>query len=273
MPSPASAATSAKALDDNSKGEADAPKTTSDYKELPPSFCWPPLESNPQVFTDYLHTIGLSPKYEIGEVIGFDEELLNFVPQPLYGIIVAFERTAKGRKKKEEEKNNLVDDNNSESGGKTKDVKFFMRQSGTLDNACGIIACLHAILNNNERQLEMIRPESVLHKFQNTTESQTPTERCASLEKDAQFQTYHKTFASKGQSKAITSVQDNVRHHFVSFIVQNGYLLELDGTKKAPNVIGQCEDVLRGSISEMQRRLKNNEVTESLSMMTLQINI
>lgn len=241
--------------------------TTPEYKELPTSFSWPPLESNPQVFTDYLRTIGLSPNYEIGEVIGFDEELLNFVPQPLYGIIVAFERTFEGRKKKEEEGKMSVD-----SSSKTKDVKYFMRQSGTLDNACGIIACLHAILNNDNDALKMIQPDSVLHKFQNTTEDQTPAERCLALERDAQFQTFHKTFASKGQSKAITSNQENVKHHFVAFIVQNGFLLELDGTKKAPKVIGQCEDVLRGSIAEMQSRLQANEVTESLSMMTLQTN-
>lgn len=243
-----------------------------EYKDLPSTFCWPPLESNPQVFTDYLHTIGLSPNYGIDEVIGFDEELLNFVPRPVYGIIVAFERTAKGREKKTEEAEGKTI-KNDDHVDKTEDVKYFMRQSGTLDNACGIIACLHAILNNDEPSLNMIQPDSVLDKFQNTTEGQTPAERCAALEKDVQFQTYHKTFASKGQSKAITSNQENVKYHFVAFIVQNGYLFELDGTKKAPNPIGQCEDVLRGSIAEMQRRLQDNEVTESLSMMTLQTNI
>lgn len=43
-------------------------------------FNWPPLESNPEVFTEYLHKIGMSNKWAIGEVFGFDEELLAFLP-------------------------------------------------------------------------------------------------------------------------------------------------------------------------------------------------
>ena len=56
-----------------------------------PKFKWPPLESNPEIFTDYLHKIGLSPAYAIGEVFGFEEDLLAFLPQPVYAIIVNLE--------------------------------------------------------------------------------------------------------------------------------------------------------------------------------------
>ena len=229
-------------------------------------FHWPPLESNPQVFTDYLHQIGMSYKYEIGEVFGFDEELLAFLPQPILGIIVAFERTVP-----RDRTNRTSDD------GVT--VDFFMKQSGTLDNACGIIACIHSIFNNlsfcnkNDDDVIVI-PDSVLHKFQETTQSQSPEERCISLEKDNDFRTYHKKFAMKGQSETIVSNKDTqkVKHHFVAFVIQGGYLFELDGTRNGPHLIGQCEDVLRGTIAEMKRRLEAKEISESLSMMTLQLN-
>ena len=46
-------------------------------------FSWPPLESNPEVFTNYLQSIGLPATFSIGEVFGFDEELLAFIPQPV----------------------------------------------------------------------------------------------------------------------------------------------------------------------------------------------
>ena len=46
-------------------------------------FSWPPLESNPDVFTNYLQSIGLPATFSIGEVFGFDEELLAFIPQPV----------------------------------------------------------------------------------------------------------------------------------------------------------------------------------------------
>jgi ubiquitin carboxyl-terminal hydrolase L3 len=44
------------------------------------NFNWAALESNPEVFTEYMHKIGLSENLQIGEVFGFDEELLAFLP-------------------------------------------------------------------------------------------------------------------------------------------------------------------------------------------------
>lgn len=224
-------------------------------------FHWPPLESNPQVFTDYLHQIGMSHNYEIGEVFGFDEDLLAFLPQPIYGIIVAFERAVP------KDRTNRTSEN-----GVT--VDFFMKQSGTLDNACGIIACIHSIFNNISLCNDIVIADSVLHKFQKTAQTQSPAERCIALEKDDDFRTYHKTFAMKGQSQTIVSNKDDqkVKHHFVAFVIRDGYLFELDGTRNGPHIIGQCEDVLRGTIAEMKRRLEAKEITESLSMMTLQLN-
>ena len=42
-------------------------------------FSWPALESNPEIFTNYMYKVGLSEKWAIGEVFGFDEELLAFL--------------------------------------------------------------------------------------------------------------------------------------------------------------------------------------------------
>jgi ubiquitin carboxyl-terminal hydrolase L3 len=214
-------------------------------------FQWPPLESNPEIFTEYMHRIGLSPTCAIGEVFGFDEDLLAFLPQPIYGVIVAFER--------------IKNDRDKGSAEDVSKVQFYMDQTGSLDNACGIIACLHASLNAPVD----ILPDSVLDKFQKENATKSPAERCVSLEQNNGFKNIHKGFAMKGQSQAITSNQDNVKHHFVAFVVMDGKLIELDGTKKGPNVIGDCEDVLRGSIAEIQKRLAAGEISDQLSMMTL----
>ena len=77
----------------------------------------------------------MSPEWAIGEVFGFDEELLAFLPQPIVGVIVAVERL-----KKDEDRAKGSADN-------TGIVPFYMKQTEVLDNACGIIACLHAVLN------------------------------------------------------------------------------------------------------------------------------
>ena len=59
------------------------------------TFDWPPLESNPEVFTQYMHNVGLDNQFAIGEVFGFDEELLAFLPQPIHATIVCYERLKK----------------------------------------------------------------------------------------------------------------------------------------------------------------------------------
>ena len=43
-------------------------------------FQWPPLESNPEIFADYMHRIGLPEQWTFGEIYGFEEDLLAFVP-------------------------------------------------------------------------------------------------------------------------------------------------------------------------------------------------
>jgi ubiquitin carboxyl-terminal hydrolase L3 len=216
-------------------------------------FDWPPLESNPQVFTDYLHQIGLESTYQISEVYGFDEDLLAFLPQPTYAVIVALER---------HRQQDIV------KGDASVQVPFYMDQSGTLDNACGIIACLHAIFNAPETT--MVAADSVLDRFRQTTRHETPAERCHALETNDEFKTVHKAFALQGQSQAITSDQSKVKHHYVAFVVHDKRLLELDGTKQGPYIVSNdCSDVLRGTIAEIQQRLERGEITDQLSMMTL----
>ena len=61
--------------------------------------------SNPEIFssqTNYMHKIGLPSQqaadWAIGEVfvrLGFDEDLLAFLPQPVVGVIVNIERLKK----------------------------------------------------------------------------------------------------------------------------------------------------------------------------------
>jgi hypothetical protein len=56
------------------------PYRPEDPSEDGDDFQWPPLESNPEIFSDYLTKIGMSKEWTIGEVFGFDEDLLAFIP-------------------------------------------------------------------------------------------------------------------------------------------------------------------------------------------------
>ena len=243
-------------------------------------FDWPPLESNPDVLTEYLHQIGLSDGFAIGEVYGFDEDLLALVPQPVYAVMVALERT----------KEKQHDDGDNDPGttttaeddvvvSATQPPPFYMKQEGTLDNACGIIACLHAIYNQPSAAVDaMMAPHSVLAQFQTATADQTPHERGRALEQNQQFRTVHRAFAQQGQSAAILRDQDQVKYHYVAFVVWQGQLYELDGTRpQGPRRIESPQqpagssdiDVLRGAIAEIQKRLTAGQITERLSILTL----
>ena len=45
-----------------------------------PGMNWPPLESNPDVLSSYLLSVGLDPKWAIYECYGLDDDLINMLP-------------------------------------------------------------------------------------------------------------------------------------------------------------------------------------------------
>merc|ERR1712086_728359 len=137
----------------------------------------------PDIFTEYLHAVGMAKQWAVGEVFGFDEELLAFLPQPVVGVIVAIERLKK------------ADDTQKGSADLSSIVPYYQKQHGKLDNACGIIACLHAALNNLDQIT--LEKDSVLENFQQQ----------------------HKGHAAQGQSNMAAN-QSEVKHHFVAFVVK-----------------------------------------------------
>jgi len=189
-------------------------------------------------------------------VFGLDEELLAWVPQPCVAVIANVERLKKAEDKK------LGD-------ADLQGSHFYMKQTNVLDNACGVIACLHAIYNNQDK-IGTITENSILANHLAATKSLSPSERATALETNSSFQQAHRSVAGEGESK-IPENQSEVRHHFIAFVVDSqGRLLELDGTKVGPVVIAEsCEDVLRGAAAEIRSRLASGAISESLNLMTL----
>ena len=136
-------------------------------------FHWPPLESNPEIFDQYCQTLGLPDIWGFGEIYGFEEDLLAMVPQPVLAVIINSERL-----------NSAAD---HEKGSADTPAAFYMKQHGTLDNACGIIACIHAILNNlGEDKITL--QEGTLSSFHSACLGKTPDERATFLENFTAFQ-------------------------------------------------------------------------------------
>ena len=217
-------------------------------------FHWPPLESDPSIFTKYLYNIGLKEEWEIGECYGLDEDCLGFIPSSCIAMIVNAERLKK--------------DQDKIKGDADKKVDFYMKQSNTLDNACGIIACLHAIFNN--QGTVGVNDASVLASFWAQVQDQSPEERCTSLENFAEFKEAHKSYAMQGQSD-LAGAQDDVNHHYTAFVLTpDKQLIEFDGTKKGPLVVAENVDsVTHGTAAELQKRLREGTISDSLSVMTL----
>ena len=178
------------------------------------------------------------------------------IPQPCLAVIINSERL-----KKEDDK---------AKGSKDTKAAFYMKQSGTLDNACGIIACVHGILNNLSAEKITLIDGKTLSNFHTACLEKSPEERAAYMETFTEFQQIHATFASQGGS-AMATTQAEVKHHFTAFVVNaDGHLIELDGTKQGPHVIKEaCGDLLKDTVAEIQKRLADGEISESLSMMTL----
>lgn len=108
-----------------------------------------------------------------------------------------------------------------------------------------------------------------MKNFWDSVKDKSSQERATDLENNTGFQEVHKTYASQGQSSE-AQTQSDVKHHFVAYVISDGKLIELDGTKKGPLVVEEgTDDVLRASIKEIQRKLQDGEISETMSMMTL----
>jgi ubiquitin carboxyl-terminal hydrolase L3 len=222
--------------------------------EVKEVFNWPPLESDPEIFTSYLSKLGLSNDYKFDEVFSLDDEIVNMFQEtnPL-AVIVNYERSKVPK--------NISQD--------TISAPFFMHQNGKLDNACGVIAALHSVGNN----LDSIKlhENSILSSFFIENKNKSPEEIAINLQNNTLFQECHKEYSSQGQSN-LCSNQNEVRNHFVSFVLVNGNVVELDGVVGKPLVIEKNVDkseLLVKVIKEIKQRLANDIITESLNVMIL----
>jgi hypothetical protein len=108
-------------------------------------------------------------KVSINEVFGFDEGLLMMLPNQVAALTCM--RRMPDKKAADKER-----------GDPSTKAAFYMKQSGTLDNACGIIALIHSILNNLDADGVGLTEGSPLAQFQSDNAGKTAEERCASLE-------------------------------------------------------------------------------------------
>ena len=71
-----------------------------------------------------------------------------------------------------------------------------MKQTSELDNACGVIACLHSVYNNVSPDKITLVAGSVLDTFHSTVKDLSPADKASSLENYNDFKTEYRKVAS-----------------------------------------------------------------------------
>jgi len=181
---------------------------------------WIPLESNPKVINKYVHNLGVDSSWNFVDVYGLEPDLLAMVPRPVAALVLLFPDT----------KLDMIGDLQTDF---PTDL-YYTKQ--TIDNACGTVAIVHALANNKNQ----IKFDDSKHfkTFLELTASMSPEERARFLEQDNKMGAAHEDCALEGDTQA-PPVDEHVKYHFVAFVHFNGYLYELDGSKKAPVVHGK----------------------------------
>ncbi|KAG0180464.1 Ubiquitin carboxyl-terminal hydrolase isozyme L3 [Apophysomyces sp. BC1021] len=218
---------------------------------------WLPLEANPEVWNKIVHKLGADSAWNYVDVFGFDPELLAMIPRPTAAIIFLFPLTENYEKFKEEEEARLTKHEQNIS----PDVLFFKQ---TISNACGMIALLHSLANNEE---EIIGP-GLLGDIVDKAKSMSPDERAELLEGCAELAAVHREAAYDGQT-APPSLEEDVDLHFVCFVEVDQHLYELDGRKPFPINHGKSTDLIESAAKVMRHYIERDPDQTNYSAIAL----
>lgn len=106
-----------------------------------------PLESNPDVFTEVIHGLGVSPSLVFTDVLSVDDpDVLAFTPRPALALVMVCPGSPAYKAKKRE-----LDAQRPEYVGKGEEEPAIWWKQ-TIHNACGLYGILHAISNGPGRQ-------------------------------------------------------------------------------------------------------------------------
>jgi len=225
-----------------------------------------PLENNPEVMTQLIRNLGLSPSLSFHDVFGIDDpSLLSFVPRPASALLLVFPVS------KTYEQHRMSEDSSREeyNGSGDEEPVVWFRQ--TIGNSCGLMALLHGATNGSAR--DYIDPSSTLGTILKDAIPLTPTERADLLYNSPELEAAHQSSAQQGDTQA-PGAADDIDLHYVAFVrAADGHLWELDGRRKGPidrGVLDEGDDALSekaldlGPRSFMQREAEGGEMRFSL---------
>ncbi|KAI1311728.1 ubiquitin C-terminal hydrolase L3 [Xylaria venustula] len=214
-----------------------------------------PLESNPELFTELIHTLGMSKRLAFHDLLTLspsDEELLSLVPRPALALVVVVPAPDGYAMRIAEEEKEVPQ---HDSKGDEEDVMFYRQ---TIGNACGLYATLHAVSNGEAR--EFVEPSSHISHLIETCIPLNNAQRTQVLESDSQLEAAHASVASRGNTAPPADVTAEPPFAYMTFVKsrKSGRLYQLEGCRKGPLdlgcVLGEDEDLLSGRALDAVRR-------------------
>ncbi|AAS54177.1 AGL314Cp [Eremothecium gossypii ATCC 10895] len=184
-----------------------------------------PLESSPEVFTDFAHALGLQSDMAFHDIYSLtDPDMLAFLSRPMKSVILLFPLNAFFRE--------LIC---PEYHGGDKSPIWFKQ---TIRNACGMYALLHSLANNRE----LVMQDSPLDRFlaQNPSADGRYDDQNTVDFLVANGELYQRS-SLQGQTEA-PDPEEEVELHFITFLVSGGQVFELDGRGKGPYLLGAASD-------------------------------
>jgi ubiquitin carboxyl-terminal hydrolase L3 len=204
---------------------------------------WGPMESNPDVLTTLAHKLGATKNWRFNDILGLDEELLAMTPAPVLAVIFLYPWIGQTA----EPTTTTTTDKPTEKPTEDKDKEkaadaFYLTQVGSLGNACGTVATIHALANLTlQSKYKSKLGDGALKDFIEKTSTLTPLERGRYMAKDKGINDVHQSFFAGGSNEKIAQTaapkagaeHEDVDYHFIAFVERDGKLLELDGLSKA----------------------------------------
>ena len=184
---------------------------------------WLPLESNPEVLNPFARRLGLPEDWAFCDVFGLDEELLAMVPQPCAALCLLYPSTNISAARRAE----FQSSRKEHQPAPPSDLLFIQQHDG-FGNACGTIACMHAVANASRAGMFELSDGGVLQGFLDGAGGLDPKTCGSKLAGATELQELSDATAASGETEG-AGTDDAQGQHFIAFVHFQGMLYELDG--------------------------------------------
>ncbi|KAI8630778.1 ubiquitin C-terminal hydrolase L3 [Xylariaceae sp. FL1651] len=204
-----------------------------------------PLESNPELFTELIHRLGMSKRLAFHDLLTLspsETDLLAFVPRPALALILVIPAPAGYTARLGEEEKDIPA---HDKKGDEEDVMFYYQ---TIGNACGLYALLHAVSNGDARGY--IEPNTHISHLVTHCTPLDRAQRIAALEADERLAAAHASVGTRGDTAPPADITVHPDFAYMTFVKssKSGRLYQLEGCRKGPVdldcVLREDEDML-----------------------------